>query len=64
MALKVRSIYPLDSSSVVIIIFESPSKSGSVNNKPVINCELIFPLTLNSPHFSFPSVFKSRIPSL
>ena len=42
---RVKSKYPLDSSSVVIEILESPSSNGNVNSKPVINWELIFPST-------------------
>ncbi len=41
---------------MLLYILESPFNNGNVNINPVINCELIFPSTLNSPLFNFPSI--------
>ena len=38
----------------------SSGSRGHANNKPVINCELIFPGSINSPGFNVPDIDSGR----
>ena len=53
---KVKSTYERDSKGGIILIIESPSTSGSVKRRPVINWLETLPLISMSPLFSLPSI--------
>ena len=58
--LSVISIYGLDSTGGITLIMLLPFKSGSANKSPVINCELIFPLIVNSPDIILPFILTGN----